>query len=155
MLLKSLKFLSVVAVSAMLAACAGDDSSLNDPIDGVTPGTAEDFAARVGPKVYFDYNAYDLKEEAQTKLAVQAEWLAIYKDVTVKVEGHCDERGTNAYNQGLGSRRANAVKSFLVENGVEANRIKVISYGEAKPEVAEHNEEAWAQNRRSITVVAK
>ncbi len=153
--MKVLKFLTVVAVSAMLAACAGDDSSLGDAVDGVTPGTAEDFAARVGPKVYFDFNMYELKEEAQNKLAVQAEWLNMYKDVVVKVEGHCDERGTNAYNQGLGSRRANAVKSFLLERGVESSRIKVVSYGEAKPEVAEHNEEAWAQNRRSITVVAK
>ncbi len=152
--MKVLKFLTVVAVSAMLAACASD-SSLGDAVDGVTPGTAEDFAARVGAKVYFDFNMYDLKEESQNKLAVQAEWLNMYKDVVVKIEGHCDERGTNAYNQGLGSRRANAVKSFLLERGVESSRIKVVSYGEAKPEVAEHNEEAWAQNRRSITVVAK
>ncbi len=152
---KSLKFLTVVAMSAMLAACAGDDSSLNDPVDGVTPGSAEDFAARVGTKVYFDYNAYDLKEDAQNKLTIQAQWLSMFKDVIVKIEGHCDERGTNAYNQGLGSRRANAVKSFLVENGIESNRVKVVSYGEAKPDVAEHNEEAWAQNRRSITVIAK
>ena len=153
--MKALKFLTVVAMSAMLAACAGDDASLGDPVDGVTPGTSEDFAARVGPKVYFDFNMFDLKQESQDKLSVQAEWLSMYKDVTVTIEGHCDERGTNAYNQGLGSRRANAVKDFLMERGVEASRIKVVSYGEARPEVAEHNEEAWAMNRRSITVVAK
>ncbi|MBN2779669.1 MAG: peptidoglycan-associated lipoprotein Pal [Alphaproteobacteria bacterium] len=153
--MKALKFLTVVAMSAMLAACAGDSTSLGDPVDGVTPGTAEDFAARVGAKVYFDFNMYDLKQEAQDKLSVQAEWLNMYKDVNVTVEGHCDERGTNAYNQGLGSRRANAVKDFLMERGVEASRIKTVSYGETRPEVAEHNEEAWAMNRRSITVVAK
>lgn len=153
--MKALKFLTMAAMAAMLAACAGDDASLADPVDGVTPGTAEDFAARVGAKVYFDFDMFDLKQEAQDKLAVQAEWLGMYKDVSVTIEGHCDERGTNAYNQGLGSRRANAVKDFLVERGVEASRIKVVSYGEARPEVAEHNEEAWAMNRRSITVVAK
>lgn len=153
--MKALKFLTVAAMASMLAACAGDGSSLGDPIDGVTPGTAEDFAARVGAKVYFDFNMYDLKDEARNSLSVQAEWLSLYKDVAVVIEGHADERGTNAYNQGLGSRRANAVKDFLVERGIEAKRIKIVSYGEARPEVSEHTEEAWSKNRRSVTVVAK
>ncbi|MBN2675751.1 MAG: peptidoglycan-associated lipoprotein Pal [Alphaproteobacteria bacterium] len=155
--MKALKLLGVAALTSLLVACGGDDmnSTLGEPIDGIDVGTAEDFAARVGAKVYFDFNMYDLKTEARDLLNVQAEWLNMYTDVNVTIEGHADERGTRAYNQGLGSRRANAVKTYLLERGVNANRIKVVSFGEEKPEAAGHDEESWAKNRRSVTVVAQ
>ncbi|MHA1549992.1 MAG: peptidoglycan-associated lipoprotein Pal [Alphaproteobacteria bacterium] len=154
--MKALKFLGVAALASLLAACSGDTSSaLGDPIDGIEVGTVEDFAARVGAKVYFDFNMYDLKTESRDTLNVQTEWMNMYSDVNVIIEGHADERGTRAYNQGLGSRRANAVRTYLLERGVDASRIKVVSYGEEKPEMGGHNEESWAKNRRSITVVAK
>jgi peptidoglycan-associated lipoprotein len=74
--------------------------------------------------------------------------------VTVSVEGHCDERGTREYNLALGERRANSVKNYLVALGVDQNRIQTISYGKERPAVSGSNEEAWAQNRRAVTVVS-
>ena len=154
--MKALKFLGVAALASLLAACSGDTSStLGDPIDGIAEGTNEDLAARAGAKVYFDFNMYDLKTEARDVLNLQAEWLGIYTDVNVVIEGHADERGTRAYNQGLGSRRGNSVKTYLLERGIDASRIKVVSYGEEKPEMGGHDEESWAKNRRSVTIVAQ
>ena len=76
-----------------------------------------------------------------------------YTNVSITVEGHCDERGTREYNLALGERRATAVKNFLVALGVDANRIATISYGKERPDALGHNEAAWAQNRRGVTAV--
>lgn len=98
--------------------------------------------------IYFDYDDSSLKSSAQTVLQRKAVWLRNNPDVTVLLEGHCDERGTTEYNLALGDRRANSAKTFLVDMGVEASRLRTISYGEEMPIDTGKNEEAWAKNRR-------
>jgi peptidoglycan-associated lipoprotein len=122
--------------------------------EGPTPGSRADFVAQAGSDtVHFVTDSSDLDPEAQSILAKQAQWLAKYPNVRVTVEGHCDERGTREYNLALGDRRANSAKNFLVNSGVNAARISVISYGKERPIATGSNEEAWAQNRRAVTVV--
>lgn len=99
--------------------------------------------------IYFDYNEAMIREEAKAVLAAHAEWLKANENVQLQIEGHCDERGTEEYNLALGELRANAVKDYLVSMGVNSDRIYTISYGEELPVDPEHNEAAWAKNRRA------
>lgn len=107
----------------------------------------------IGDRVFFDFDKYNIKPSAAARLEEQAAWLNAYPELTVTIEGHCDERGTREYNLALGERRANAVKDYLGALGVNANRISTISYGKERPTVPESNEAAWAQNRRGATNV--
>ncbi|MGH7087303.1 MAG: peptidoglycan-associated lipoprotein Pal [Stellaceae bacterium] len=120
---------------------------------GPVKGSEEDFKQNVGDRVFFDLNKSSIKPEGQQTLERQAAWLKQYPNVTVQVEGHCDDRGTREYNLALGNRRAVAAKNALVALGVPAARIKTISYGKDRPIVVGDNEAAWAQNRVAITVV--
>jgi peptidoglycan-associated lipoprotein len=129
------------------------------PVAGVgstnIPGSSADFVAQSGSdRVLFQFDSYELDEEARTILGKQAEWLARYPSIRVTVEGHADERGTREYNLALGDRRATAAKNFLAAQGVDSGRMTTISYGKERP-IAEGSDEAsWAQNRRAVTVVA-
>jgi len=104
--------------------------------------------------VNFDFDKFNLREEAREILKKHAEWLGKNKNVMIVVEGHCDERGTTEYNLALGERRASAAARFLVDMGIDARRIQTISYGEELPLDPGHNEEAWAKNRRAHFVVS-
>ncbi|MFQ3596599.1 MAG: peptidoglycan-associated lipoprotein Pal [Sphingomonadaceae bacterium] len=118
------------------------------------PGSVADFMARVGSdRVFFALDRYDLDGDARAILDRQAAWLNQYGNVRFTIEGHCDERGTREYNLALGERRANAVRNYLASRGVAANRMTVISYGKERPAVDGANEDAWAQNRRAVTVL--
>ncbi len=99
-------------------------------------------------KIYFDFDKADLKPKARMVLRKKAAWLRQHPDFSVRIEGNCDERGTNEYNLALGQRRADAAKKFLVTLGVSPDRIITVSYGEERPVDPRHNEEAWAKNRR-------
>ena len=102
---------------------------------------------------FFDYDQSDLREDARTALAADAEWLKRYPTVQVLVEGHCDERGTAAYNLALGDRRSNAAKEYLVSLGVDGSRIRTVSYGKERPFCTESSETCWQQNRRGHLVI--
>ena len=104
-----------------------------------------DFESR---KIYFDFDKSELRPEAKTVLKDKAAWLRSHPAYTVRIEGNCDERGTNEYNLALGERRAHAAKKYLVALGVSEHRIATISYGEENPADPGHNEAAWAKNRR-------
>jgi peptidoglycan-associated lipoprotein len=117
------------------------------------PGSQQDLEASAGDRVFFAFDRSDITPEAQETLARQADWLRRYPNVTVTIEGHCDERGTREYNLALGERRAQAVKNVLVAMGIPASRISTISYGKERPAVVGSTEEAYAQNRRAVTVV--
>ncbi len=119
----------------------------------VTPGTEDDLVANVGDRIFFDTDSSVLSSDAQATLSKQAQWLQTNTALNVTVEGHCDERGTREYNLALGERRATAVKSYLTSLGIPASRITTISYGKEHPEVLGSTEEAWAKNRRGVTVV--
>jgi peptidoglycan-associated lipoprotein len=98
--------------------------------------------------IYFDYDKYDLKADARDIMAQNAKSLSDHATATIRIEGNCDERGTDEYNLALGEKRANAAKDYLVNYGVNAARISTISYGETHPMDPGHSESAWAKNRR-------
>jgi len=103
--------------------------------------------------VYFDLDESTIKDEGRSSMTANAAYLKRWTSVRFTIEGHCDERGTAEYNLGLGDRRANAVKAYLVELGVPADRITVVSKGKEAPFCTEHNESCWQQNRRGHFVI--
>jgi peptidoglycan-associated lipoprotein len=99
--------------------------------------------------VFFDFDRYEIKPEAARTLDANIDWLKSNPSAPVLIEGHCDERGTNAYNLALGERRARAARDYLVTHGVAAARIVLISYGEERPTCTARDEACWARNRRA------
>ncbi|SFP78033.1 peptidoglycan-associated lipoprotein Pal [Sphingomonas rubra] len=125
------------------------------PVGGeVVPGSNADFQRSVTSNtVLFGLDQYDIDPAARAILDTQAAWLQRYPDRRITIEGHCDERGTREYNLALGDRRANAAKNYLAARGVNASRMSVISYGSERPAATGSDEEAYAQNRRAVTIV--
>ena len=113
-----------------------------------TMSEEEEFKANV-QDIFYDYDTYDLRADAQGTLAHDASFLASHPSVKVVIGGYCDERGSNEYNLALGQNRADAAKNALVTAGVAASRIRVVSYGKEKPFCSESTEECWQQNRRA------
>jgi len=99
--------------------------------------------------IFFDFDKYAIKPEAARTLDANIDWLKSNSSAPVLIEGHCDERGTNAYNLALGERRARAARDYLVTHGVAAARIVLISYGEERPTCTARDEACWARNRRA------
>ncbi len=161
-----MRLIALAACAVLLGACGSKtddvvdesavnpDSSLNQSeLAGPTPGTQEDLEVNVGDRVFFAFDSSTLSPQAQETLRRQAAWLNQYGDLNVIVEGHADERGTREYNLALGARRAEAARSFLTASGVAANRVTTVSYGEERPANPGSNEQAWAENRRAVTVL--
>ena len=115
--------------------------------------TASDKLIAVGDRVLFDYDSAKLDSSAKIMLDAQSRFLRANTDLNFIVEGHCDERGTREYNLALGEQRATAVRDYLVIQGIDPDRIKVISYGKEKPAVVGSNSMAWSKNRRAVTVI--
>jgi peptidoglycan-associated lipoprotein len=103
--------------------------------------------------VYFDLDESSIKDDAKASLSTNATWLKRWTGTRINIEGHCDERGTAEYNLGLGERRANAVKAYLVELGVPTDRVVIVSKGKESPFCTESNESCWRQNRRGHFVI--
>jgi peptidoglycan-associated lipoprotein len=130
-------------------ACCGPEET-----DRVVPGSQQDFVANVSSdRIFFGFDQYNVDAEDMATLQSQAAWLARNPAVRVTLEGHADERGTRDYNIALGERRANAAKNYLATLGVDPGRITVISYGKERPAAVGSDEEAYAKNRRAVTVV--
>ena len=115
------------------------------PVNTLT--AEEEFKANV-QDIFFDYDTYDIRSDAQATVSKDASYLVSHADVKVVIGGYCDERGSNEYNLALGQNRAEAVKNALVTAGVATSRIRVVSYGKEKPFCSESTEECWQQNRR-------
>ena len=168
------KFLISIFLVLFVAACAtkpkdtadasgsgstSSDSSVSDGTitettgSGIVSGSQEDLIVNVGDRVFFGYDSADLDSDALELLQDQVAWLKQNSDVSVTIEGHCDERGTREYNLALGEKRAQAVKNYLIGLGVNPDRVSTISYGKERPAVVGSNDGAWAQNRRSVTIV--
>lgn len=163
------KILGLIAAVALVAACetasegggaqtgggatTATTATTTTPATAIKPGSQEDLVVNVGDRVFFDFDKFNLKADARKTLEKQAAWLKNNPSVRVTIEGHCDERGTREYNLALGERRANSAKDYLVSLGVNPGRLKTISYGKERPVAMGSNEAAWAQNRRSVTVV--
>jgi peptidoglycan-associated lipoprotein len=103
--------------------------------------------------VYFDLDKYEIREDARASLQKDADWLKKWTSAQISLEGHCDSRGSAEYNLGLGSRRATAVKNYLVNLGVPEGRVVVVSKGKEQPFCNDENESCWQQNRRGHFVI--
>ena len=162
----TLKF-AALSAALLLGACTHKQEAVNTapppaappppvaaPVQsGILPGSAQDFKVNVGDTVHFALNQYNIEENDKATLSKQAAWLTRYPSVRLTVEGHADERGTREYNLALGARRANAVKEFLVAQGVAAGRLETVSYGKERPICTESGEDCWSQNRRGVSVI--
>ena len=169
------KFLLTILLSILISACtstpkdtadasgsgsttessdsvSNDSDSADSDSAEIQPGSQEDLIVNVGDRVFFDYNSSDLDSDAQELLQDQVAWIKQH-NVSITVEGHCDERGTREYNLALGEKRAQAVKNYLTSMGVQSSRVTTISYGKERPAVVGSNDGAWSQNRRSVTKV--
>ena len=165
---RSLKF-ACLSAALLLAGCTHKQEAVNTapppappqqsapapaPVtSSIIPGSAEDLRVNVGDTVHFGYNEYNVQDSDKAVLGRQSAWLQKYPGVRVTIEGHADERGTREYNLALGARRANAVKEYLVSQGVSAGRVETVSYGKERPICTESNEACYAQNRRGVTTV--
>jgi len=105
--------------------------------------------------IYFDFDRSFIRPEYRFILEKKVEFLKEFPEYYLRIEGNCDERGTNEYNLALGDRRADSAKSYLISRGISADRIETLSYGEERPLAVGHNEESWAQNRRDDFVLMK
>jgi len=160
-------FTLIVGLVALLIAmsCGGPKKKAIEPeaIDTTTevsPDVPEDTETTTIPEtpeslkesqfrtVYFDFDKFNLRPDAKAALDFNFDLLKKHTDVIVKIEGHCDERGTVEYNLSLGEKRARSAMDYLVGLGINANRVTVISYGKERPIDPRHNEEAWGKNRR-------
>jgi peptidoglycan-associated lipoprotein len=133
--------------SGTLMAKVDPSSSAGRQMEEVRAEQAASFAAGLRD-VLFDYDSWTISEDGRQALSRDAEWMKSNSSALVKVEGHCDERGTSAYNLVLGEKRAKAARNYLVELGVGANRLSVVSYGKERPSCNEHVESCYQQNRR-------
>lgn len=158
------KFGLAAVLALALSACASDPSATaTAPGAGgfggvgagqLDPRSVEFFNVTVGDRVFFAFDSSALDSTAREVLTRQAQWLNQNPGVTVTIEGHTDERGTREYNLALGARRAQAARDFLVAQGVAASRLRTVSFGKERPVALGSDEMSWAQNRRSVSVVA-
>ena len=151
--MRTIKALTAIAALIFMSACSNKNEAAAPASTTVTPGSIADFKQNVGDRVYFDTDQSGVREDGRQTLNKQAEWLKKYTNYPITIEGKCDERGTREYNLALGERRANAVKQYLVSQGVPAQRVNTISYGKERPEVVGSDEGAWARNRVGITAL--
>lgn len=150
------KIAGVVLMALVLAACSRQGQPKQYGLGGegpATPGTERDFAVNVGDIVHFQVDSAQITPEAQNILRNQARWLNQYPQYTITIEGHADERGTREYNLALGARRAVSVRSYLASQGVNASRVRTISYGKERPVATCDDISCWSQNRRAQTVL--
>ena len=147
-------FALVAVLGFLVSACAtgGKKRSANDWYNGTD--TVKFLAAGVPDRVFFATNKSGLHTASKSTLNKQAAYIKS-SGISVVVEGHADERGTREYNLALGERRANAVRDYLMSQGVSGSNVTVISYGKERPVNPESSRLAWSQNRRSVTVKAK
>ena len=138
--------------AAMNPANNGIDQSALDPAQN--PASPQYFSQTIGDRVLFQVDQSTLTPEGQATLRGQAGWLQTNTDYLAVIEGHADEQGTREYNLALGARRANAVREFLISQGVAASRIRTVSYGKERPLAVCSEESCYAQNRRAVTIIS-
>ena len=162
------RILAIVAATFLLAACetasqvSGDSASTSasdtasssaGTSAASTEKTSAEKLAQVGDTVNFDFDSAKLTVSARSTLNRQSAFLSVNPALMIVIEGHADERGTREYNLALGERRATAVRDYLVAKGINAARVRTVSYGKERPAISGSDEEAWAKNRRASTVL--
>ena len=136
-----------------LGACANKDVNQTNAAGAATPGSQQDFVVNVGDRIFFETDSSELTQQAVGTLNKQVQWLQQYSQYTFTLEGHADERGTREYNIALGARRAQTVRDYLASRGVNASRMRTISYGKERPVAVCDDISCWSQNRRVVTVL--
>jgi len=153
------KFRAAGVVAALIAglalsACASKPNATDSLASGAAvPGSQQDFVVNVGDRVFFETDQTELSDAARSTLDKQAQWLQQYGNYTFTIEGHADERGTREYNIALGARRAQNVRNYLASRGIQANRMRTVSYGKERPVAVCNDISCWSQNRRAVTVL--
>jgi peptidoglycan-associated lipoprotein len=147
------KFASAVAVALTMAACANNAANQAGLAGAALPGSQQDFVVNVGDRVFFETDQTDLTPQGRAMLDKQAQWLAQYNRYSFTIEGHADERGTREYNIALGAKRAQSVREYLIARGIDASRMRTISYGKERPVAVCDDISCWSQNRRAVTVL--
>ena len=153
--LRGIRLAAVLATALAISACANkpaDDAQAN-AAGMATPGSQQDFVVNVGDRVFFETDSSELTTQSRATLDKQAQWLTNYSQYAFTVEGHADERGTREYNIALGARRAQGVRDYLISRGIQANRMRTISYGKERPVAVCNDISCWSQNRRAVTVL--
>jgi peptidoglycan-associated lipoprotein len=152
-----IRALKLVGFFALALAAAGCANKPNDPSQAgagnASPGSPQDFVVNVGDRVFFESDSSELTPQSTTTLEKQVKWLQAYSQYTFTVEGHADERGTREYNIALGARRAQTVRDYLTSRGIQAHRVRTISYGKERPVAVCNDISCWSQNRRVVTVI--
>ncbi|HZP21287.1 MAG TPA: peptidoglycan-associated lipoprotein Pal [Bauldia sp.] len=148
---------TLIAAALLVAACAkgpgGPGSSASLSLTSAAPGTGQDFVVNVGDRVFFETDSSDFTPTAIATLNKQVAWLSQYPRYSFTIEGHADERGTREYNIALGARRAAAVREYFIAHGVNAGRMRTISYGKERPVAVCNDISCWSQNRRAVIVL--
>jgi len=153
-ILQGLKLAAVFAVALSMGACANKNLAANGAmVTAAYPGRQQDFVVNVGDRVFFESDQTDLSPQAIATLDKQVQWLQTYNRYAFTIEGHADERGTREYNIALGARRAQSVRSYFVSHGIDASRMRTISYGKERPVAVCNDISCWSQNRRAVTVL--
>jgi len=158
---KSIILLCLVVFVLAFAGCSQKQVTKGDGTSSAQSASAEQTMSKEAAEqsssglsdIHFDFNKSNLRPDDKQILSDHAKYLKENKKVKIVIEGNCDERGSAKYNLALGDRRAQEAKKYLVNSGVDSKRIKTISYGKGRPIDSEHNEEAWAKNRRDHFVI--
>jgi peptidoglycan-associated lipoprotein len=150
---RTARFAVAVVAAIAAAACAPKNGELAAGLGAAVPGSQQDFVVNVGDRVFFESDSTELTMQARGTLDRQAQWLQTYNRYSFTIEGHADERGTREYNFGLGAKRADAVRAYLVSRGIDAQRMRTISYGKERPVAVCNDISCWSQNRRAVTVL--
>ncbi len=152
-IVRGIKFAALVMGALAIAACAKQQPDQTAMAGAATPGSQQDFVVNVGDRVFFDTDSSELSPQARATLDKQAQWLNNYNRYAFTIEGHADERGTREYNIAHGARRAQTVREYLISRGVQAQRMRTISYGKERPVAVCNDISCWSQNRRAVTVL--
>jgi peptidoglycan-associated lipoprotein len=153
--IRAVKLAGFLALALAAAGCANKPNDAGQVGAGgsAAPGSQQDFVVNVGDRVFFESDSTELTPQSIGTLEKQAQWLQMYSQYSFTIEGHADERGTREYNIALGARRAQTVRDYLISRGVQAQRMRTISYGKERPVAVCNDISCWSQNRRAVTVL--
>jgi len=156
-MLRGARIAAVFGLALAISACANQAAETGGGAGGAgspaTPGSQQDFVVNVGDRVFFESDSTELTATSRATLDKQAQWLTNYGQYSFTIEGHADERGTREYNIALGARRSQAARDYLISRGIQASRMKTISYGKERPVAVCNDISCWSQNRRAVTVL--
>ena len=151
---RAASFALALVAGLFVTRCASNQTDPASTATNVTtPGSPQEFVVNVGDRVWFETDSSELTPTARATLDKQAQWLNQYARYAFTVEGHADERGTREYNIALGARRAQAVREYFTARGIQATRMRTVSYGKERPIAVCDNISCWSQNRRAVTVL--